>query len=68
MIGLGKFAMWCDFETEKAKMFLMNFSDHHKGMAIEQTWAVWNHFIFYYKLIKTISLLIAKLKPDNIIK
>jgi hypothetical protein len=37
MIGLGKFAMWCDFETEKAKMFLMNFSDHHKGMAIEQT-------------------------------
>ena len=31
MIGLGKFATWCDFGSDKAQMFLMNFSDHHKG-------------------------------------
>ena len=31
MIGLGKFSTWCDFGSDKAKMFLMNFSEHHKA-------------------------------------
>ena len=31
LIGLAKFATWCDFQSDKAKLFLMNFSDHHKG-------------------------------------
>lgn len=31
LIGLKGFAQWCDFKTEKAALFLLNFSDHHKG-------------------------------------
>ena len=31
VIGLKSFATWCDFKSDKAKAFLMNFSDHHKG-------------------------------------
>ena len=31
LLGLNQFASWCDFQTDKAKNYLYNFSDHHKG-------------------------------------
>jgi hypothetical protein len=47
LIGLRSFATWCDFKSEKAKQFLMNFGDHHKG---------WD---FLYIIMMTISREIA---------
>ena len=31
LIGLNKFASWCDFDSDKAKNYLFNFANHHKG-------------------------------------